>query len=225
MDHGNDAETENKLGEQCARSSERIGIVKDLAQELRRTNQRRVVSTSHGKSLRQARLDVLSRNTPREHLPSGEKEQHVTVNSRQAAMSVSDRSSRRVSQRPQRDGNGCKWQQERGRREAASGRPTKTGERQGTIDSKLLTVADSNRHGGHSSVPNKARSTGGGREPAKRDWRSKGAKARVAEECKRKAIERARKNKRRNRPKRRAAAKAIVEYFDLLPFSTIAQLQ
>ncbi|CAM9618841.1 unnamed protein product [Ectocarpus sp. 8 AP-2014] len=224
MDRGNDAETENKLGEKCARSSERIRIVKDLSQELRRTNQRRVVSTSQGKSLRQARLEVLSSNTPREHLPSGEKEQHVTVNSRQAAMSVSDRSSRRVSQRPQRDGNGCKWQQERGRREAASGRPTKAGKRQGTIDSKpLKTVADSNHRGGHSSVPDKARSKGGGREPAKKDRRSKETLARVAEECKRKAVERARKKKRRNRPERRAAAKAIVEYFDLLPFSTNAQ--
>lgn len=86
MDRGNNVETENKLGEQCARSSERIRIVKDLAQE------------TNGKSLRQARLGVLSRNTPREHLPSGEKEQHVAVNSRQAAMSVSDRSSCRVSQ-------------------------------------------------------------------------------------------------------------------------------
>ncbi|CAM9711172.1 unnamed protein product [Ectocarpus sp. 12 AP-2014] len=77
---------------------------------------------------------------------------------------------------------------------------------------------------GHSSVPNKARSTGGGREPAKRDRRSKEIMARVAEECKRKAVKRVRKNKRRNRPERRAAAKAIiVEHFDLLPFSTNAQ--
>ncbi|CAM9432683.1 unnamed protein product [Ectocarpus sp. 6 AP-2014] len=138
-------------------------------------------------------------------------------------MSVSDRSSRCVSQRPQRDGNRCKWQQERGRREAASGRRTKTGKPQGIIDSTLLTVADSNHRGGHSSVPNKARSTGGGREPARKDRRSKETMARVAEECKRKAVERARKKKRRNRPERRAAAKAIAEYFDLLPFSTNAQ--
>ncbi|CAN0024650.1 unnamed protein product [Ectocarpus sp. 4 AP-2014] len=192
-----------------------------------RTNQQRVVCHVARKSLRQARLEVLSRNTPREHLPSGEKEQDVTVNSRHAAMSVSDRSRpRRLPRaRPQRDGNGCKWQQERGKREAASGRPTKSGKRQGAIDSKLLTGADSNHRGGHSSVPNKARSTGGGREPAKRDRRSKEKMARVAEECKRKAVERARQNKRRNRPERRAAAKAIVDYFDLLPFSTNAQLQ
>ncbi|CAN0274077.1 unnamed protein product [Ectocarpus fasciculatus] len=193
---------------------------------LPRTNQqRRVVRYVYAageKSLeRQARLEaIMSRNTPREHLPSGEKEHHVAVNSRHGgAVGVSDRASTldidvSLSLTPC-----CSYlqrQQERGGGEAARGRPTTTGKHQGNNRVKATTNSwrQHQHHGGHASVPNEVRRpTGGGREPgAKRDRRSKETMARVAEECKRKAIERARKKKRgRSRPERRRAAKAIVE--------------
>ncbi|CAN0126975.1 unnamed protein product, partial [Ectocarpus fasciculatus] len=138
MDRGNDAETEEKVGQHVQDLEEKLSVSKSgnqspIEHRPRTNQQRRVVRYVYAageKSLeRQARLEaIMSRNTPREHLPSGEKEHHVAVNSRHGgAVGVSDRGCRIMSQvkkqggwrSPCRHGDGRKWQLQRRRGEAA----------------------------------------------------------------------------------------------------------